>query len=305
MERFKDWSPSQRIAGISIGTVVVFLLTAAIAGIVGNRADTLFIWLWGLLTQKGSWPWIIIFMILIIGFGLVLYSGSRNTEGIKTELQKAQTDLQKVNIALDRMNMLIGLDDSLLRLLASWMPAKEREREMKLLLADLLRDATTAFAGDVHRAIVFLPDASGEHLRTWAHYQIPQETIIRSVFYVGKDGDDRRRGLAGETFLEIKLHVARILHKNDHWKCDSESYIDFDKRRPFPPYRSLVCVPIIGLAPNSPEVSTTTCLGVVCFDSQNPTIFDNPGAQYLLQVFSRRIAAALLIYQQFPKLDDE
>jgi GAF domain len=295
----RRWSLGEKIAGISVGAAFVFILTAAITGIIGNSANTLFVWLWGLLTRINSWPWIITLVTMIIGFTLVLFFVWRSGGALRTEMHKMNIELHKVSSALDKMNMLIGLDDSLLRLLASWMRARDREGEMKLLLAELLRDATIAFDGEVHRALIFLPDAAGEHLRAWAHYQMPQESITRSIFYVGKNGGDRKRGLAGETFLEGKIHVAHITHENEHWKCDRDCYIDFDKRRPFPPYRSLVAVPIIGFTPSSPAVSATTCLGVVCFDSHNPTIFDNPGAQALLQVFGRRIAAALLIYEQF------
>jgi len=296
----RRWSLGEKIAGASLGAAILFILTAAITGIIGNGASTLFARFWDGLTRINSWPWIITLVTMVIGFALVLFFVWRSGGALRTELHKMNIELRKVSGALDKMNMLIGLDDSLLRLLASWMRAGDREAEMKLLLADLLRDATIAFDGEVHRALIFLPDATGEHLKAWAHYQMPQESIARTVFYVGKNGDDRKRGLAGETFLESKIHVAHITHEDDHWKCDHDCYIDFDKRRPFPPYHSLVGVPIIGFTPSSPAVSATTCLGVVCFDSPNPSIFDNSGAQALLQVFGRRIAAALLIYEQFP-----
>jgi hypothetical protein len=45
------------------------------------------------------------------------------------------------------------------------------------------------------------------------------------------------------------------------------------------------------------------CLGVVCFDSPNPSIFDPPGTQNLLLVFGRRIAAALLIYRNLQHVE--
>ncbi len=77
---------------------------------------------------------------MVIGFALVLFFVWRSGGALRTELHKMNIELRKVSGALDKMNMLIGLDDSLLRLLASWMRAGDREAEMKLLLADLLRD---------------------------------------------------------------------------------------------------------------------------------------------------------------------
>ena len=299
MER-RRWSLGEKIAGISLGTVILFIITNAIAGVIGNSADNLFIRLWDALIASNSWPWIITLITVVIGFALVLFFMRRGGAATRIELRKMNSELHRLNGGLDKMNMLLGLDESLLRLLANWMRAADREAGMKLLLTELLRDATNAFDGEVHRALIFLPDETEEYLRAWVHYQMPQESIARTVFYVGKNGDDRKRGVAGETFLAGKIHVAHILHESDHWKCDCDCYIDFDKRRPFPPYHSLVGVPIIGYTPSSPEVSATTCLGVVCFDSQNLTFFDNQHVQTLLQTLGRRIAAALLIYEQFP-----
>ena len=290
----RRWSLGEKIAGISIGTAIVFIVTNAIAGVIGSSANNLFIRFWDALSRNSSWPWIITFITMVIGFALVLFFVWRNGGAMRNELHK-------VKGALDRVNQLAALDESLLRLLAHWMRATDKEGGMKLLLTGLLRDATNAFGGEVHRALIFLPDETGEQLSAWVHYQMPQESIARTVFYIGKgkDGDDRKHGVAGVTFLEGKMHIAHILHESDHWKCDRDCYINFDKERAFPPYRSLVGVPIIGFTPGSPEVSATTCLGVVCFDSQNPTFFDNQHVQTLLLALGRSIAAALLIYEQF------
>lgn len=292
----KRWSLGERIAGISISAVLIFIVTAAIAGIIGNSADTLFIWLWDLLIKINAWPWTIILVTMVIGFALVLFVVWRNGGALRIQLRT-------LNDALDTMQMLVALDDTLLRLLANWMPAQDREGGIRRLFTYLLRDATAAFTGEVHRAVIFLPDATREYLRAWVHYQMPQESLDRSVFYIGKNGDDRKRGIAGETFIEGKLLVAHILRSKDYWKCDSEHYIDFDKTRPYPPYKSLISIPIIGINPNAPNSNATTCLGVICFDSEDPTIFDYTETKRLLLGFGSRIAAALLIYEQFPKPD--
>jgi hypothetical protein len=84
--------------------------------------------------------------------------------------------------------------------------------------------------------------------------------------------------------------------ENGQHTCDRNTFIEFDEHRPFPPYRSLVCVPIIGFVSNSFGVDPAPCLGVVCLDSENSIAFDSSEVQTLLQMFSRRIATVLSIY---------
>src|SRR5207248_2250654 len=196
---------------------------------------------------------------------------------------------------LDTMDNVVKLDDSLLRLLPSLISAKDREDEMKRLLVELLRDVTRAFAGDVNRASILLPDTAKEYLRVWAHYQMPEESIGRTQFYIGKE-IDRKRGVAGEVFSDSQLRVVHIQIKEGigDWKPDSTDYMVFDTKRPYPPYRSFVGVPIVG------GEETIACLGVVCFDSESSTAFDPPEIQDMLLMLGRRIATALLIYQQLP-----
>jgi len=102
------------------------------------------------------------------------------------------------------------------------------------------------------------------------------------------------RGIAGEAFFYRQLRVAHIKKENGRWEPepDSKGYIEFDKERPYPPYRSFVCVPIYF------KEDAIDCLGVVSFDSENPAAFDPPEVQKMLKTLANRIAALLLIYQQ-------
>lgn len=142
----RRWSSGEKIAGISIGAAIVFIVTAAIAGIIGNSADTLFVWLWRELTSINSWPWIITLVTMVIGFALVLFFVWRSGGVLRTELHKMNIELRKVSGALDKMNMLIGLDDSLLRLLANWMRAGDREAEIEHPYNEDVKEACLALA---------------------------------------------------------------------------------------------------------------------------------------------------------------
>ena len=262
---------------LGIGAIVFFVLTAAATGIIGNRADTLFVWLWEQFTAAmtlSAWPW---FIVVVVLSGSLVFLWQRN---------------KVLKRGLTAMNNVVLLDDSLLNLLPSLVSAKEREGEMRRFLEELLRDASRAFAGDVHRAVILLPDASGEYLKVWAHYQMPEVSVIRTKFYIGKE-IDRKRGVAGEVFLDRRLRIEHFTESKGSWKSESNSYIVFDAMRPYPPYRSFICAPIIG-------EKATYCLGVVCFDSESSTVFDSQEAKNLLLYLGRRIAAVLLVYRQLP-----
>lgn len=149
---------------LGIGAIVLFISTAAVTGIIGNRADTLFLWLWEQFIAAitpNSWPWFIVVAVLS---GSLAFLWQRN----------------KV----------------------------------------LSRGLTT------------------------------MDNVVKLDF--------------------------------------------FDANRPYLPYRSFVSVPIVV------GEGASSCLGVVCFDSENSAAFDPPQIQDLLLKFGRRIASALLIYRQLP-----
>jgi hypothetical protein len=275
------------VAGIT--GLVTFFIGASISGIIGNRSDNLFLWIINQIGKSitlSTWPWIITFIALVVSLGLALYSLRHN---------------RILNHALALANQIVDLDDSLLRLLASWIPTKNHEDEMQRLLAELLRDANAVFAGHVYRALILLPDEQAEDLMPWAHVGMPQETLDHIRFHVGSDKSKKPlRGVAGESYLERKLRVTHVITEDKSWRTDCLSFIRFTEGDHLPPYRSFVCVPVIGADPKAPTTTVTTCLGVAVFDSMNSNIFDLPESQIVLRTFARRIAAVLLIYRLLP-----
>ena len=262
-------------------TVFVFIGGAIVEGIFGNLGSDIFrsLWKW-LVTSIGmNWlPWVIVLLFL----GLVVYFWFNN---------------RFLDRALITTSNLLETDDSLLRLLGSWVPAKSHETEMKLLLAELLRDTCREFGEHVQRAFVLLPDPQEEvYLRIWAYTKMSQESIDRMKFYIGTDESKRvNQGVAGEAFLTKEFRVAHMSQKDREWKCDLSSYINFTTRNHAPLYRSFACIPVLGPAPNI--AGGIISLGVVCFDSPNRTVFDSYESEIVLRTFARRISTALLIYR--------
>lgn len=299
----KRWSLPEKLAGLSVvGAVCLFILTSAVDGIIGDQANQLMSSLWDALRKLNTWPWIVTLVILVSGFGVILSFAGRTNRALRKELERVKLEWQTVKGSLDNFNSLLWLDDTLLRLLANWLRAGNREKEMKELLEKLLRDATRVFEREVHRAIIFCPDSTGRYLRHRASHQIPSKTKLRTRFPISKNGDRGKWGFAGTVFMEKEIRVGHILHEIDEWRCDVDYYINFDKDRPFPPYHSFIGIPLIASELDSPiRDADTACFGVVCFDSHNPAFFDNPAVVKLLQIVARRIAVALLIYNQFQK----
>jgi hypothetical protein len=282
-------SMSNRLSRRNVLVAIILSgLGAAVTGIIGGRSDFLFVWLWEqsiVFIPSHTW-----FLLIISAFLLILALCVIGYIWRRYEI---------LSRGLDTLKHLVELDDSLLRLLPDLMSAKDRESEMKRLLEELLQDMTRAFAGNVHRASILLPDATKEYLRVWVHYQMPEVSVEQTKFYIGKDAD-RKRGVAGEVFLAGRLRVVHIdIDREGNWCADSKDYMVFNPKRPYPPYRSFINVPF------GSKEDSATCLGVVCFDSESPRVFDSPEIQDMLLMLGRRIAVALLIYQQFPPLRKE
>jgi hypothetical protein len=303
------------ISAIIAGGSTVLLMI--VGGIIGGRADALFVALWEIVSRSitaNSWPWIIV-LILFLSLSACICAWWLNSKAMNSQLATLNKDLETsskestlkdkklealsneraiLDKELGTLEKVVKLDDSILRLLPNLISPKDRENEVRRLLKKLLEDTCGTFAGDVDRASLYLPDpkTGNEYLTFWEGYQMPRESILRTRFYIGAKAVDKVRGLAGEAFFYHQVRVGHINKENNRWHADNSSYIDFDKTRPYPPYRSLVSVPLI-VGENASD-----CLGVMCFDSENATAFDSSEVQAMLLKLGARIAAVLLIYQQ-------
>lgn len=284
-QEMREWFKQKGVL-VAFGTVVALIATAAINGIIGNRADEIFqLMLNGLsgAFQHDALPWTIVVGVVVLA---VLSIGF------------CWLQISVLQVALKRTNKMIALDGSLLRLLASWQPSQPGTRQVERLLKDVLLDATNEFDGTVSRAAILVPDVKGEFLRYWVGFDIPQESLEDMEFYIGKDQLKRERdgGIAGEVFTSGRLLVGHMKRIDNFWVCDLEMYKKPRGRRPFPPYRSLVSVPIMGSDPEKPN--STRCLGVLCFDSYKDDAFDSQDVKEVLLMLVSRVAAVILISEK-------
>lgn len=274
-------------------TIAVFITSAALQGIIGNRADAALTTLIGWLTtsiHENALPWFIVALLIIFSI----------TEGVYFWIHG-----KVLEQAILRANRMIALDASLLRAIASWQPSRtpvDREQQTQLILRDILRDATTEFNEQVFRAAIVTPNIQGEYLECRVAWQMPPESTNNMKFYIGPDNRMRRErgGVAGEVYLTEKLLVGHMVKLNDMWICkDCSSYTRFPENRPVQPYKSFVNVPIIGADPSTAS-SRTKCFGVICFDSPYEKIFDSDASKEILSTVAQRVAAALITCERLP-----
>lgn len=182
---------------------------------------------------------------------------------------------------------LMELDDSLFSLLPPLVRMGGGSAALKNLLVELLRDATRVFGPDVNRAAILI--ARNDFLEPFAHYQMPQESLKRMKFYVGRPKPNRVCGVAGKVYKERTIRVVHLTPQGKKWIADDPDYHVFDKKRSHPPYRSFACVPLV--------IGDEQCLGVLTIDSMDPDIFDSLVIRDILLRIGQRIAASVLIHE--------
>jgi hypothetical protein len=296
MQGLKRWH-----VGIGIGGIFLLVLTAALTGIIGNSAYALvilsgtYVQTYALVPLEG---WIL--KIILVGswllFAIIIL--------LLVILACALTFLVwKLNNALKMTTEFVTFDKILLHCLAGLATVKDQkqqEEKMKKILQVLLKNAMSSkvAAGHLFRASVLLPDsANPQYLKIWESEGMSPKNIERTAFYIGNDENKvkKERGVAGATYMDGKIRVAHMVKKGDKWGCEHDGYIHFENRT-ITPYRAFVSVPIVKVPLNRSEKQQRETIGVVCFDSHNKWIFDNPKAQTLLEWFGERVGDALSIY---------
>jgi putative methionine-R-sulfoxide reductase with GAF domain len=282
----RNWAPHIKVSiGVILVGVTLFILNAAANGIIGNRADALFLHLWEWATAyipMTSWPWIITLVAWLV-LVLIAWAWGRDRQAIGTRLKETRS--------------LFEIDESLLRLLPNLVSAQDQNQEVHKIIQKFLYQITQMFSKNVERVLFLHPDPTQEYLVIWVYYGrwLDEANKQTKKFYIGPHDDTRKRGVAGEAFCTSKTIIAHIKMENGNCKSDKEScYISFDGEEPS--YRSLACIPIIAGGKLDDR------LGVLCMDSKNPSIFDDPVSEEILELLGRQIAAMLKIYEELQKL---
>lgn len=220
--------------------------------------------------------------VVVITLGILEYRWRSRLQGDLTSKEAKLTDLQGQS-EID--TQLLGLDDTLLRLMPGMLQTPDLEEAVRNLLRIVLKEVTEVFPRKVFRAYMLKLNQSKDTLVPWVGYQMSHETMTRSTFHVG-GGDNPRMGDAGWAFIHKQL---RVVHKRADESMESAAYIEFDESRQIRPYQAFVCVPLVDL--------NDTCQGILCLDSHTDSeVFDPPEIQTLLLALGARLATVVFMY---------
>ncbi len=146
-------------AGVS--AVSLFILLAALSGLIGNGTYALTPWLLNQMLRfiRVSSPlWVVVFpsWVLLLAVIAVLLVGWINSK-------------RRVRRLSNAINHLNNLDDTLVNCAPQLLFPKKSgyglEDEVRSIVKRLLKQATEAFPRDVHRAVFFRPE--GKYLKLW------------------------------------------------------------------------------------------------------------------------------------------
>ncbi len=197
----------------------------------------------------------------------------------------------------------LALDEAILGFIPYLSLSTDREDTMRKCLSNFL-DGTSALLGnEVFRALIVQPtevDGSVYLMPLAWSKEMSADSIRRTRFYVGPDRNkEGERGVAGKAFVDETIEVVHFTLDGDIWRADHPDYITFESNRRLP-YRSCVAIPIGGRRMEG-TATQERCLGVLCFDSPTPDVFDSDDIKELLGALSGGVRAALHIYRQLER----
>lgn len=270
--------------------------SAIVLGVVGNAAFAVISLVPQYRDQIGTFLvktplfWIIVYATLIGFFGVLLRYNGRRWSRMYVENHQSE------------MFVLNSLDDSLLRLLPGLVTTnklgsggQDLEARMDRLVMSFLDDANTwVLGGKARRELLFCPDERREQLVIRYGPEWVMDDLAQKSFRIS---NGRCEGVVGEAYEKAETIVAHHRLENGRYRWDKDSYMPSTSRRSSdpPPYNAIICIPVTG---TSRSPNKDNLLGVVCFDSVDPDLFDPPEVKETLEKLARHLATSLQIYSK-------
>ena len=264
-----------------IQVIIIFLLSAAVTGIVGNRADDFVVEvLPGFLSkpvvvQRGWLFFVVAWAIFLPSVIYVRYRAAlRNV-----------SNLTKIG---DRLSSHIL---SLYTALPNSVTAEKNAKEVaKILFQDIIKDRPFDDCG----IAIYTPNSTQTYLNAWQWYSTPNHASETVAFYVGGDDGKNKpssaRGMVGTAFMQEKTQV---FHFNKDGSADDNRYLPYSNGRAS--YRSFICEPIIISLKTNQRIERRK-LGVLCLYSPSRNTFDNSGIQVTVKALAYRFSVVLMSF---------
>jgi hypothetical protein len=265
------------------------LVSFIIAGIVGNKADSLLdhlipvasrsvnvkIWLFG------------IFSILLMAPPLWAWLRLRKAHQIATAFNELDDTLIRL---MKEFRKEITISSSSVR---GSTITTSKEIALKRLVEETLEKVLDLFLLYCNHCSVeiFTKDPSDpSHLVPWCYSNTTANSQQREAkIFVGHK-DPTRNGLRGWAFLEGKVGVAHISKEGSEWRAQESEFIfvnNTNKKSRFP-FRTMIVAPITGIMPDEN-------FGILCLYSLERKAFDSADLKNLLLSVGNRIASAIII----------
>ena len=249
---------------------LVFILTAIISGIIGNRADSIINLIVSNLEYRDIYLYAISTVsLIVIALCLLLSLRYKAALEITFEINKidefilrAIASLYKVNSPQEKSQLARRIAKNLFR---------------KILSISLFKNCGIA--------VYLRPEASSDYLSCWEFYSFPNDNDESLAFYVGAENDLSAplaaRGIVGTSFLTKKTLV---VHLDRSGFADSNLFLGRPSRVG---YRSLISIPILGSEYDKDSI------GVLCFYSAKTSSFDKASVRPIAESLAIRFSAIL------------
>ncbi len=171
-------------------------------------------------------------------------------------------------------------------------------------VVELFLEGAVQILGDAKsRGSVLRPaptEGEGVHLGFLKHRNLPDEARRIKVSQIGNTttttarrfevGNPDREGVAGYAYKTGQTQRAVLRFDRGLWTCDHPSYRFRKKNNQRPDYQAFVAIPLIS--------ADQVTLGVLCFDSMEPTRFDGQEVMDILHDMADALSAAISAYSK-------
>lgn len=246
---------------------IVFVLLAAVTGIIGNRADSGFLWVISRINQPLPVPasvTLLVFLILLV-FPIAKVA----------ELEYARVIATKI----------IELDDVLFRSLSDLHSSPDPQKALKRIVESYLSHVLEIF-DEYIGVVVYIPDEQKEYLYPWTYRGIPQEQLANVSFSIsGTEEKTPLRGVAGTVFLEGKLRIVHFSQREGRWLSNDSAFRYFENVSIDGKVQSMASIPIID--------SSKSSIAVLCIISPYYKLFDSDRIQQVLLAIAQRLSTTM------------
>ncbi|MBM7846263.1 GAF domain-containing protein [Herpetosiphon giganteus] len=273
------------LADSGVGILITSLIRIAFEGVLGNRADGLFVSIVSF-NLRNTLIWIGLAILVLIGYKV--YNMKRYYEN---EISKMRNNYEILNKRKDLGDKMSLIRQSILQFIYTIAirldQAKDREK-FNEITNRILRDIADVLPDRQFRISIFMRDKKEpDYLTRWKSSGIPSETLEKPRFYIGNQ-TNIRRGIAGKSYMMGKPYNVTIEYSKGERIVSDLDYKDFGPSTGNKKYRAFRVIPL---------KNDNECIGVISFDSMDKNVFDDPSITETLDDLSNQIAIAILLYQ--------